>query len=168
MSDRAAASRRAFLQACGLAGAALALEGISAGGRPLSARLIRGPDDPEVPNELVAKILKDRFGDRPIERGHVTLDMAPVTEDGRFVPVSLESDLPMTPAEYVKGVYFIIDHNPDPLVFAMHLTPQIGPLAVQTRVKMRRTSWIRAIVETSDGKVWADYAKVETSLNGCG
>jgi predicted secreted protein len=50
----------------------------------------------------------------------------------------------------------------------MRLTPQIGPLAIQTRVKMRRTSWIRAIVETSDGEVWADYAKVETTLNGCG
>jgi sulfur-oxidizing protein SoxY len=168
MSDRTEASRRSFLQACGLAGAALALEGLSAGGRPLFARLVHSSDDPEVPNEQVAKILKDRFGDRPIQRGHVTLDMAAVTEDGRFVPVSLESDLPMTAERYVKGVYFIIDHNPDPLVFAMRLTPQIGPLAIQTRVKMRRTSWIRAIVETSDGQVWADYAKVETSLNGCG
>jgi sulfur-oxidizing protein SoxY len=168
MSNRTEASRRAFLQACGLAGAALAFEGLSAGGRPLFARLVRSGDDPEVPNEQVAKILKDRFGDRPIQRGHVTLDMAAVTEDGRFVPVSLESDLPMTAERFVKGVYFIIDHNPDPLVFAMRLTPQIGPLAIQTRVKMRRTSWIRAIVETSDGEVWADYAKVETSLNGCG
>lgn len=160
--------RRAFLQVLGVAGAALALEGVSAAGRPAFARLVRGPDEPEAPNEIVAKILKDRFGDRPIQRGHVTLDMAASTEDGRFVPVNLESDLPMTPEQYVKGIYFIIDHNPDPLVFAMHLTPQFGPVAVQTRVKMRRTSWIRAIVETSNGELWADYAKVETSLNGCG
>lgn len=168
MSDRSPATRRAFLQACGLASAALVFEGLSARGRSLSARVLQQTDDPEVPNEQVAKILHDRFGDRPIQRGHVTLDMAAMTEDGRFVPVALESDLPMTPEQYIKGVYFIIDHNPDPLVFAMHLTPRIGPLSIQTRVKMRRTSWIRAIVETSDGQVWADYAKVETSLNGCG
>ncbi|MEO8029429.1 MAG: thiosulfate oxidation carrier protein SoxY [Gemmatimonadota bacterium] len=168
MTDEITPGRRTFLQVVGLTGAALLLDGISGAARPLSARMVRGPDEPEAPNEQVAKILKDRFGDRTIQRGHVTLDMAASTEDGRFVPVSLESDLPMSAERYVKGVYFIIDHNPDPLVFAMHLTPQIGPLAVQTRVKMRRTSWIRAIVETSDGELWADYAKVETSLNGCG
>jgi sulfur-oxidizing protein SoxY len=168
MDQSSTEGRRAFLQAIGVAGAALALEGLSAGGRTLSARLVPSPDDPEPPNEIVAKILKDHFGDRPIQRGHVTLDMAQMTEDGRYVPVALESDLPMTAERYVKSVYFIIDHNPDPLVFTMHLTPRIGPLAVQTRVKMRRTSWIRAICETSDGEIWADYAKVETSLNGCG
>jgi sulfur-oxidizing protein SoxY len=167
MRDHSSPDRRAFLQLVGLTGAAIVLEGMS-GGQPLYARLVRGPDEPEAPNEIVAKILKDRFGDRTIQRGHVTLDMAASTEDGRFVPVNLESDLPMTGDKYIKGVYFIIDHNPDPLVFAMHLTPQIGPLAMQSRVKMRRTSWIRAIVETSDGELWADYAKVETSLNGCG
>ncbi len=168
MSGQSAGGRREFLKAVGVAGAVVALEGVSAGGRTLSARLVRGPEDPEPPNEIVAKILKDRLGDRTIQRGHVTLDMAAMTEDGRYVPVSLESDLPMTAEKYIKSVYFIIDHNPDPLVFAMHLTPRIGPLAIQTRVKMRRTSWIRAICETSDGEVWADYAKVETTLNGCG
>ena len=38
--------------------------------------------DPEVPNEQVAKILKDLFGDRPIRRGQVMLDMPVVAEDG--------------------------------------------------------------------------------------
>ena len=31
--------------------------------------------DPEVPNEQVARILRDLFGDRPIRRGQVMLDM---------------------------------------------------------------------------------------------
>ena len=33
---------------------------------------------------------------------------------------------------------------------------------------MKRTTWIRAIVETTSGALWADYLKVETTLNGCG
>lgn len=161
-------SRRQFLQSVGLAGAALAFEGLAGRARTLGAQTTAGPDDPEIPNEQVARIMKERFGDRPIQRGHVTLDMPAVAEDGRFVPVAIEADLPMTADEYVKAVYLIVDHNPDPLVMALHFTATIGPVAVETRIKMRRTCWIRAICETSTGELWADYAKVETSLNGCG
>jgi sulfur-oxidizing protein SoxY len=163
--------RRAFLQAVGVLGAALALEGTSGAGTRLSAavRAIRpGPDDPPVPNEIVQRIMTERFQDRMIQRGHVTLDMQTMAEDGRYVPVIIESDLPMAADGYVKGVYLIVDHNPDPLVTAFHLTPALGPVQIQTRIKMKRTSWIRAIAETSTGELWADYLKVETTLNGCG
>jgi sulfur-oxidizing protein SoxY len=163
--------RRGFLQACGLLGLALATEGLhgAASRLPAAVRIARrDPDDPPVPNETVRKILTERFQDRAIHRGHVTLDMPTMAEDGRYVPVVIESDLPMTPDHYVKGVFLIVDHNPDPLVTAFHFTPAIGPINLQTRIKMKRTSWIRAIVETSTGELWADYLKVETTLNGCG
>jgi sulfur-oxidizing protein SoxY len=126
-----------------------------------------GPD-PEVPNAQVAKILQDLFGTRPIRRGHLTLDMPLVAEDGRIVPVIIESDLPMTAAEHVTSVHLIVDHNPDPHLAAYYLTPAIGSVAIQTRIKMKRTTWVRAILETSSGDVWADYAHVNVSLNGCG
>jgi sulfur-oxidizing protein SoxY len=171
MSRHDPLERRAFLQALGVLGGALALEGASGAGARLSAavRAIRpGPDDPPVPNEIVQRIMSERFQDRVIQRGHVTLDMQTMAEDGRYVPVIIESDLPMAADGYVKGVYLIVDHNPDPLVTAFHLTPALGPVQIQTRIKMKRTSWIRAIAETSTGELWADYLKVETTLNGCG
>ena len=125
--------------------------------------------DPEVPNEQVAQILKELFGDRPIRRGQVMLDMPVVAEDGRVVPVIIETpDLPMTPASYVKAVHLIVDHNPDPYLAAFDVTPAMGRLSLQFRIKMKRTTWVRAIVETNTGDVWADYARVNVSLNGCG
>jgi sulfur-oxidizing protein SoxY len=161
--------RRSFLQVVGLIGAALAGDGLRGVARRLEGSVrVADPDDPPVPNETVAKILAERFGGRPINRGHVTLDMPEMAEDGRYVPVLLESDLPMERDQYVKAVYLIVDHNPDPLVTAFHLTPALGPVQLQTRIKMKRTSWIRAIAENSGGELWADYLKVETSLNGCG
>ncbi len=126
------------------------------------------PDDPEVPNQQVARILKGLFGDRPIRRGHVALDMPLVAEDGRVVPVMIESDLPMSADQYVKAVHLIVDHNPDPHLAAFHLTPALGSLSLSTRIKMKRTTWVRAILETSGGEVWAGYAKVLVTLNGCG
>ncbi len=163
--------RRSFLQAVGVLGAALAVEGVSGATRHLPAAIRASrpdPDEPPVPNEIVQRILTERFQGRPIQRGHVTLDMPAMAEDGRYVPVILESDLPMTAENYVKGVFLIVDHNPDPLVTVFHLTPAIAAVQIQTRIKMKRTSWIRAIAETSGGELYAGYLKVETTLNGCG
>ena len=39
---------------------------------------------------------------------------------------------------------------------------------LQTRIKMKRTSWIRGIAELNTGELYASYLKVETTLNGCG
>jgi sulfur-oxidizing protein SoxY len=125
--------------------------------------------DPEVPNEEVARILREIAGDLPIRRAHVQLDMPAVAEDGRIVPVIIESaDLPMDPGNYVRAVHLIVDYNPDPHLAAFELTPAMGRLSLQFRIKMKRTTWVRAIAVTSGGDVWADYARVAVSLNGCG
>jgi sulfur-oxidizing protein SoxY len=160
--------RRTFLRSCliGVAGL-LASGALSRSERLLASSGLSGPD-PEVPNEEVARILKNLFGNRPIRRGHVSLDMPTVAEDGRVVPVIIESDLPMTAEGYVKGVHLIVDHNPDAHVAAFHLTPALGQVSLSTRIKMKRTTWVRAIVETNTGDVWAGYARVLVTLNGCG
>ncbi|HUR94954.1 MAG TPA: thiosulfate oxidation carrier protein SoxY [Gemmatimonadales bacterium] len=162
-------SRRVFLRGCALAGVGvLGSSALRGGERLLAAVPARDPGDPEVPNEQVARILKDLFGDRPIRKGHISLDMPAVAEDGRIVPVIIESDLPMTAEQHVKAVHLIVDHNPDPHLAAYHLTPALGSVAIQSRIKMKRTTWVRAILETSTGDVWAAYAHVNVSLNGCG
>jgi sulfur-oxidizing protein SoxY len=161
--------RRSFIQTVALTTVALVGSGaLTRPSRLLGLAAGPGPDDPEIPNEAVAKIYRERFGGRPITRGHVQLDMPAVAEDGRIVPVIIESDLPMTPDRYVKGIHLIVDHNPDAHLAGFYLTPAIGQVSVTTRIKMKRTTWVRAIVETSTGELWADYTKVLVTLNGCG
>ena len=166
MSHSEESPRRAFLRSCAAAAAGLVVSG------PLSkAKLLladTGPEDPEVPNEEVARILEKISDGRPIRRGHVSLDMPLVAEDGRVVPVIIETDLPMTADEYVKAVHLIVDHNPDPHLAAFHLTAALGRVSISTRIKMKRTTWVRAILQTSSGDVWAGYARVLVTLNGCG
>jgi sulfur-oxidizing protein SoxY len=159
-------SRRIFLRSAALTAGAL----LGTGSLRRADALFRvsGPEDPEPSNEEVARILRELSAGRPIRRGHVSLDMPAVAEDGRVVPVMIESDLPMTSESYVKGVHLIVDHNPDAHLAAFHLTPAIGSCAITTRIKMKRTTWVRAIIETSSGEFWADYAKVLVTLNGCG
>jgi sulfur-oxidizing protein SoxY len=160
MKDRRTFFRSFLMGAAGLL--------VSRAERVLGAVPLAGTEDPEVPNAQVARILKELFGNRPIKRGHVSLDMPVVAEDGRVVPVIIESDLPMTAERYVKGVHLIVDHNPDAHLAAFHLTPAIGSVSISTRIKMKRTTWVRAILETNTGDVWADYARVLVTLNGCG
>ena len=159
--------RRAFLRSCAVTAAGLLASGTLSKG-VLAATNPAGPDDPEVPNAEVARILEKISGGRPIRRGHVDLDMPAVAEDGRVVPVIIESDLPMTTEQHVKGVHLIVDHNPDAHLAAFYLTPAIGKVFISTRIKMKRTTWVRAVMETSTGELWAGYARVLVTLNGCG
>ena len=159
-------SRRSFFRSC--VGAAAGLIANRSERLLAATGLPAGPEDPEPPNEEVARILKELFGPRPIRRGHVDLDMPLVAEDGRVVPVIIESDLPMRADQYVKAVHLIVDHNPDAHLAAFHLTPDLGAVSLSTRIKMKRTTWVRAILETNTGEVWAGYTKVLVTLNGCG
>jgi sulfur-oxidizing protein SoxY len=160
--------RRLFLRGALLAAAGLAGSSSLLRGERLLAAYGAGPEDPEVPNEEVARILREISGGKPIRRGHLTLDMPLAAEDGRIVPVIIESNLPMTPERYVKAIHLVVDHNPDAHLAAFHLTPAIGSVSISTRIKMKRSTWVRAIAETSTDEVWAAYARVQVTLNGCG
>jgi sulfur-oxidizing protein SoxY len=168
-------ARRSFLRLAALATAGLMGSGaldrgerLLAATGPLRAPLLGGPDDPEVPNEIVARILQEISGGRPITKGHVSLDMPAAAEDGRVVPVIIESDLPMTADRHVKVVHLVVDFNPDAHLAVFQLTPALGTVSLSTRIKMKRSTWVRAIAETSTGELWAGYAHVNVTLNGCG
>ena len=152
-------SRRFFLHASGLAFLGLAARRLAALRRPRPRA--------DVPWK-VQQVLKQLFGDRPVLDGHVQLDVPTVAADGRVVPVMVESDLPMTDGRYVKAVHLLVDNNPDIHLAEFRLTPQIGQAFVSTRIKMRMTSPVRAIVETSDGALWGAAADVRVTVNGCG
>src|SRR5207237_8936657 len=97
-------SRRIFLHASGLAFLALAVRRLAALGAP------RPRDD--VPWK-VQRVLKQLFGDRPVQDGHVQLDVPTVAADGRVVRVMIDSDLPMAAERYVKAVPLLLVNNPD-------------------------------------------------------
>jgi sulfur-oxidizing protein SoxY len=167
MTSRDEPTRRTFLRGALLAATGVIGSASLLGSGDLLAQWTGDPD-PEVPNEEVARILREISGGKPIRRGHLSLDMPLAAEDGRIVPVIIESDLPMTAERYVKAIHLVVDHNPDAHLAAFHLSPAIGSVSISTRIKMKRTTWVRALAETSDGEVWAAYARVAVTLNGCG
>ena len=159
MVDRKPEGRRSFLRSAALSVAALALSGrevLGAGSGP-------GDDMPEA----AKKVLRQHFGTRPINDGHVSLDLPEVAPDSREVPIFIETDLPMDADHYVKAIHLVVDHNPDIYVAGFELTPALGKASIDTRIKMRRSSQVRAIVETNTGELWWAHKLVYTTLNGC-
>ena len=154
-------SRRTFLKSSALAVAALAATGTGAAASPL----LSGPGNE--PGDDVKKVLRERFGARQIREGHITLDIPDVAPDSREVPLLIESDLPMTPDNFVKGIHIVVDHNPDIYLAGFEFTAAIGAATLDTRIKMRRSSQVRIIAETSKGELWTTSRFVYTSLNGC-
>ncbi len=159
--------RRSFLKSSGLALVTLVTtDALGFARRLYAAALHRGPFD-DVPYK-VQKVFQEHFGDRQIQAGHVQLDVPTVAADGRVVPVMIESDLPMAADQHVKAIHLIVDNNPDIYLAGFELTPAIGQAFISTRIKMRMTSPVRAVVETSNGELWGAAAEVRVTVNGCG
>jgi sulfur-oxidizing protein SoxY len=175
--------RRGFLRAGAIAAAGLAFSRPLLGEPLTGAALVAGagqtrdarrdtmagrsgPDDEMI--DAVRQLLKAKFGDRHIQAGHVQLDIPTDAPDGRAVPAIMDIDLPVTATSYVAAYYLLVDHNPDICLATYHLTAASGEGPIETRIKMRRTSYVRAIAEMNTGELWSAATKVFVGLNGCG
>jgi len=111
---------------------------------------------------------KKYFGDRPIEETTNLIELAVPyrAEDPALVPVSVAAKIPQTPAQYIKTITLVIDNNPVPFAAAFHFTPESGKADIATRLRFNAYTNIRAIVETSDGKLSMAKSFVKAS-GGC-
>jgi len=127
-----------------------------------------GAQEVEAAGRDVREVLRANFGDRTIQPSHVVLKTPIIAENGRVVPVAIDSDLPMEAGNYVKKMYIFVDQNTDPFIGSVDLTPASGKAAYSLRIKMRKTSLVRAIVETNKGVLYGDTKTVKVTIGGCG
>lgn len=161
-------SRRAFLRCLGVV---LALTAAA-------KELLFGAEAPEqtaslglpLPEERVEATLKRLFGSRPLNQGEgkVKLDLPLIAEDGGNVAVTVEADLPMTPAAYVSNIYIISDKNRRPMIAKFSLTPEAGKAYIATNIRLAATTDVRTVVEMNDGTLYAVNRHVRVTVSGCG
>ena len=148
-SRPAQASRRRLLKSgAGLAGVALV--------RPARA----------TPDAMEAAV-RDFVGEADIRPGRVTLDVAPLVENGNSVPLTVSVDSPMTPTEFVRAIALFNEKNPQPHVAVSHLGPRSGRAFVATRIRLATSQRVLAVAELSDGSFWSDTADVIVTLAAC-
>jgi sulfur-oxidizing protein SoxY len=148
-------SRRRFLAAAGSLAAASAL--------PLrvSAQMTRMPLN-NMP-QVIARVV----GSSKINQGRVKISLPPLVENGHLVPLSVNVDSPMTPADYVKAIHVFTDKNPLPEVISFYLGPGAGRASFSTRVRLADSENVIAIAQMSDGSFWSQNVFVVVTTAAC-
>jgi len=113
-------------------------------------------------------IRQQLFADKEIADGAgvIKLEAPPRVTDAAFIPVTIAAEKPQTPEKFIKNLYLVIDENPSPIAAVFHLTPENGIANISTRVRIDKYTHVRAIAETSDGKLYMAAAFLKAA-GGC-
>jgi sulfur-oxidizing protein SoxY len=107
------------------------------------------------------------FGERAIEDGSSVVELvAPKrAEDAALVPIDVHVRV-REGAATVKAVTLVIDENPAPLAATFTFGEDRRSFGLSTRMRVNSYSFVRAIAETSDGKLHMVKAYVKAA-GGC-
>lgn len=122
----------------------------------------------EASDKLWPVVKEGFFAGRTIEDSPlIKLEGPRRAESGAQVPITLTVDKPLTDADAIRKVYLIVDANPIPLTAIYHFTPLNGRAQISTRIRMETDSYIHAIGETADGKLYMTAIQIRAA-GGCG
>lgn len=110
----------------------------------------------------------DVVQDRELKDGGAFLVLeAPMrAEDAAIVPLALRLKPDATVPGQLKSVTFVVDENPSPVVATFTFGPAAAGMDMETRVRVNSYSWVRAIAEMEDGKLYMVKRFVKAS-GGC-
>jgi sulfur-oxidizing protein SoxY len=142
-------------------GIAMALLSAVGAGTPARAQ--------DAETEIWHKVREAQFGGRSFEpsaEAVVSLQAPNRAEDAAVVPILIHAMRPQDPQRWVRKIYLVIDKNPSPLGAVFTLTPDSGRADIETRIRIEDYTWVRAIAETNDGKLYMAMKYVKAA-GGC-
>jgi sulfur-oxidizing protein SoxY len=120
-------------------------------------------------NEIWHRIRDSQFAGRSFEpsaESVVSLEAPNRAEDSAVVPILIHAVKPQDEQHWVRKIYLVIDKNPSPMGAVFTLTPDSGRADIETRIRIEDYSWVRAIAETNDGRLYMAMKYVKAS-GGC-
>lgn len=108
------------------------------------------------------------FGDKEILDGKdvVRVYLNTRADDASTVPVAVKAQVDQSSGKYIKQVYLIVERNPSPAAGIFRFTPESGRAQVETRLRFEDFSFVRAVAEMSDGKLYM-ASKWVKAAGGC-
>lgn len=106
-------------------------------------------------------------GGMPVQPGRVTLQVAPLVENGNTVPITVTVDSPMTAADHVREIAVFNERNPQRDVARFTLTPRSGRARVDTRIRLATSQKLVAVARLHDGSCWSHTVDVVVTLAAC-
>lgn len=111
--------------------------------------------------DRVTAVLRDLRGAHAELSPAIAIRAPDIAEDGASVFVSCQCDLPG-----VDALVFFVDRNPQPLVAAFHLAPEVEPnLGMRLKVAQSANVWV---VARSGGRFYKASKAVKVTSGGCG
>ena len=99
--------------------------------------------------------------------GRVTLEIAPLVENGNLVPMTVSVESPMTSTDFVKAIHIISEKNPLPNIVSFNFGARAGRAQVSTRIRLLTSQRLWAIAEMNDGSFWQGHADTVVTLAAC-
>jgi len=134
---------------------------------PASANEKAEPDPAQSPYWQTTRQLM--FGDRvinPDARDIIRVYLNVRADDASTVPVVVKAQIDQTEQEYIKSIYLIVERNPSPAAGVFHFTPASGRAQVETRLRFEDYSFVRAVAEMNDGRLYMSQRWVKAA-GGC-
>ena len=117
-------------------------------------------------DDLAAAIATFAAG-KPVRPGRVTLDIAPLVENGNTVPITLSVQSPMSEADHVTAIAVFNERNPQRDVVVFRLGPRAGRATVATRIRLATSQQLVAVAQMNDGSCWSHTVDVIVTLAAC-
>lgn len=122
----------------------------------------------EASDQLWPALKESFFAGKTIEpASFIKLEGPKRAESGAQVPITLTIDKSLGEPDAIKKVYVIVDANPIPLAAIYHFTELSGKPQLSTRIRMETDSYIHAVGETADGKLYMTALAIRAA-GGCG
>ena len=99
--------------------------------------------------------------------GRVTIEIAPLVENGNAVPVTVRVQSPMTEADHVREIAFFNERNPQRDVLRATLGPANPRAEISTRIRLATSQQLVALARMSDGSIWQQRVDVVVTLAAC-
>lgn len=157
--DSPDALRRLFLRGCAVtpALAALAASGVLAPSRVLAAEWHKAAFTATNFNDA----LKAYGAQVSTESREITFNAPEIAENGAQVVIEISSNLPGS-----QTIAIFAQKNPMPLAANLSFSNGAQP-QVRLPLKLAETTRLRAVVKTTDGKIWHAQREVKVTLGGC-
>lgn len=86
--------------------------------------------------------------------------------DAAIVPIKVNFNFNQTTSQHIKSLVIVIDENPSPIVGKFFFSTKSGSPDIGTRIRIDRYTYVRAIAEMQDGKLYmvSNYVK---AAGGC-
>ena len=109
------------------------------------------------------------FGERvinPDAREVIRVYLNVRADDASTVPVVVKAQIDQTETEFIKSIYLIVERNPSPTAGVFRFTPNSGRAQVETRLRFEDFSFVRAVAEMNDGRLYMAQRWVKAA-GGC-